>query len=92
MPDVPMGYLVTVALMAGCTWLALAPPRPRRSSPSNWSYWLGYLLNEQPFIAFYWLLASTALAFGQGDIDSPAAWAVVGLTAVTSVGLGVVAW
>jgi acetyl esterase/lipase len=36
------------------------------------------------------LLASTLLAFGQGDIDSPAGWAVVTLAAVTAVGLGVV--
>lgn len=71
MSNVPIGYLVTVALMACCVVIALTPPRPRRSSPSNKSHWFGYLLNEQPFVGFYWLLASTALAFGEGDVNSP---------------------
>ena len=88
----PIGYLVAVALVAWCTLFALAPPRPRRSSPSNMSYWFGYLLNELPFVAFYWLLASTLLAVGQGDVDSPGGWVAFGLAVLTSVGLGVVAW
>jgi hypothetical protein len=50
------------------------------------------LLNELPFIAFYWLLASTLLAFGQGDIDSPGGWAAFGLAVLTTVGLLVVVW
>ena len=56
------------------------------------SYWSGLVLNELPFLAFTLLLASTLLAFAQGDIDSRAGWAVVGLAAATSVGLGVVAF
>jgi acetyl esterase/lipase len=88
----PIGYLVAVALVACCTLFALAPPRPRRSSPSNMSYWFGYLLNELPFVAFYWLLASTLLAVGQGDVDSPGGWVAFGLAVLTTIGLGVVAW
>ena len=30
--------------------------------------------NESPFIAFYWVLASTLLALAQGDLDTPVAW------------------
>ena len=89
---VPIGYLVTTALMGLCTAFALAPPRPRQSSPSKVSYWFGYLLNELPFVAFYWLLASTLLAVGQGDIDSPVGWVAFGLAVLTTVGLVVVAW
>jgi acetyl esterase/lipase len=89
---VPIGYLVNVAVMASCTWLALAPPHPRQSSPLRISFMFGYLLNELPFVAFYFLLASTLLAFGQGDIDSPGSWVAVGLAVLTAVGLGVVAW
>jgi hypothetical protein len=37
--------------------LPVAPPRPRRSSPSNPSFWFGFLVNELPFVAFYWLVA-----------------------------------
>ena len=88
----PIGYVVNVALVAGCTAFALAPPRPRESSPWNMSFFFGYLLNELPFVAFYLLLASTLLAAGQGDIDSPGAWLAVGLAALTTVGLALVAW
>ena len=89
---VPIGYLVGVAFVAWCTLFALAAPRPRRSSPRNLSYWFAYLLNELPFVAFYWLLASTLLAVGQGDVDTPGGWAVFGLAVLTTVGLAVVAW
>jgi acetyl esterase/lipase len=88
----PIGYLVAVALVAWCTLFALVPPRPRRSSPSNLSYWFGYLLNELPFVAFYWLLASTLLAVGQGDVDGPIGRVAFGLAVLTTVGLVVVAW
>jgi hypothetical protein len=88
---VPVGYLVFVAVTAGCTVLALAPPRPRRSSPWNASFFFGWLLNELPFVEFYLLLHATLSAVDQGDIDSPAAWLAVGLAALTTVGLAVVA-
>ena len=52
----------------------------------------GFLVNELPFVAFYWLLASTLLAIGQGDIDSPGGWVAFGLAVLTTVGLVVVAW
>ena len=88
---VPIGYLVTVALLAWCTLFALAPPRPRHSSPSNLSYWFGFLVNKLPVVGWAWLAASTLLALAQGDLDSPGAWAAVGLAAVTAAGLVVVA-
>jgi acetyl esterase/lipase len=89
---VPIGYLAAATFIAWCTLFALAPPRPRQSSPSNLGFRFGYLLNELPFVAFYWLLASTLLAFSQGDIDSPGGWAVFGLAVLATVGLLVVAW
>jgi hypothetical protein len=89
---VPIGYLVTVALAGFCTVFALAPPRPRRSSPANRSYWFGFLLNELPFVGFYWLLASTLLALGQRDIASTVGWVAFALAVLTSLGLAVVAW
>lgn len=88
----PFGYLVSVLLMAACTLFALAPPRPRQSGPSNLSFWIGYLLNELPFVAIWWLIAATLLAFGQRDIGSPGGWAAVGLAALTTVGLLVIVW
>jgi acetyl esterase/lipase len=87
---VPFGYLVTTALLALVTLFALAPPRPSRSSPSNKSYWLGFLLNELPFVAFYVLLASTLLAVGQRDLNTPLGWVGFGLAVLATVGLVVV--
>jgi acetyl esterase/lipase len=91
MSELPIGYLVNVAILAAGTWAALAPPRPRHSSPFRISFFLGFLLNELPFIAFLCLLASTSLAFVQGDIASTGGWVVVGLAFVTTVGLVIVA-
>ena len=55
------------------------------------SYWFGFLLNELPFVAFYWLLVSTLIAVGQGDIDSPVGWLAFCVAVVTTAGLVVVA-
>ena len=91
-PAVPIGYLVAVIVVAWCTLFALAPPRPRRSSPSNLSFRFGYLLNELPFVAFSWLLASTLLAFRQGDIDTPGGWMAFGGAVLATAGLVALAW
>ena len=86
----PIGYLVTTGLVTACTFFALTPRRPRRSSPWNLSFLIGFLVNELPFIAFYWLLAATALALVQGDVDSPVGWVGIGLGALATAGLVVV--
>lgn len=91
LPGVPIGYLVTVTLVAWCTVFALAPPRPLQSSPSNLSFWFGYLVNELPFLAFcLWILVPTVRAVSGGDLDSPGGWATAGLAALTTVGLVVI--
>jgi hypothetical protein len=82
---VPVGYLVSVALVALVT---LVPPR----SLGNLSFRLGLGLNEVPTAGFYWLLIWTSLAFVQGAINSVGGWATVGLAALTTAGLAVVAW
>ncbi|MGH3510232.1 MAG: alpha/beta hydrolase, partial [Nocardioidaceae bacterium] len=78
--------LGAVALIAWCTWWAAVPlRRPWALGRMSWRF--GFLVNELPFIAGYWLLASTLLAFGEGDIASPGAGAVVGLAVLTTAGL-----
>ncbi len=66
----PFGYLTSTTLMAVLIFFAVAPPR-RDSRALQPGYWLGFLVNELPFIAFYWLLASTVLAAAQGDLTTP---------------------
>jgi acetyl esterase/lipase len=85
----PIGYLVTVAIVALGTLLALRPVRrPLVLGVVSWVF--ASLLNELPFIAFLWLLASTLSTASGGGIHSPGSWATVGLAALTTVGLAVV--
>ena len=86
----PFGYLFTTGVMAVFVLFAVAPPRPSRSSPASRSFWLGFLVNELPFLAFYVLAASTALAIGQGDIANPVGWIGLGLAVLATGGLVVV--
>ena len=90
MPNVPFGYLITTGVIATYVLFALAPPRPRRSSPWRVSLWLGYLVNELPFLAFLVLAASTALAIAQGDILTPVGWIGLGLAVLGTAGLAVI--
>jgi acetyl esterase/lipase len=87
--SVPVGYLVAVALVAWCTLSALAPMRRPRVLGAM-SFFFGLVLNESPFVAFYWLLASTVLAIGQGSVDSPGGFVAIGLSVLTSCGLALI--
>ena len=46
----PIGYVVTMALLVWCTVFAVAPRQPDHSSPSNLSFRFGFVLNELPLI------------------------------------------
>jgi acetyl esterase/lipase len=83
----PFGYLITTGVMATYVLFAVAPPRPSRSSPWRVSFWLGYLVNELPFLAFLVLAASTALAIAEGDIATPVGWIGLGLAILATAGL-----
>ncbi|WP_426402926.1 alpha/beta hydrolase [Streptomyces sp. R-07] len=62
--------------------IALRPPRPRHSSPWKLSFALGYLINEQPFLALYWLAAGTLPTLIGVTTGSAAWWAAAGVVAV----------
>jgi acetyl esterase/lipase len=83
--------MVTTAIVAWCTLLALAPLR-RPLALGIISFLSGFVLNELPFVAFSYLLVSTWLAIGQGGLDSPSDWAAAGLAVLAAAGLVVVAW
>jgi acetyl esterase/lipase len=61
--------------------MALRPPMPRRSSPFNLQFALGWWINEVPFLCLAWLLAGTA-----GTLTKPRAdvrwWLVAGSAAL----------
>jgi hypothetical protein len=56
------------------------------------SFWFGLTLNEVPFLGILALLASTALAAAQGDLESSGAKVTAAVAAVTSAGLAVSLW
>lgn len=81
----PFGYLVTVALVALAMLLALRPVhRPAPLRTASWA--LGSIVNESPFVAFYWVLAATLLALAQGDLGTPVGWVAIGIACVTFLG------
>jgi acetyl esterase/lipase len=81
----PVGYLITVALVALAMLLALVPrDRPAPLRTASWT--LGSIVNESPFVAFYWILAATLLALAQGDLDTPLGWVALGIAGVTFLG------
>ena len=88
----PIGYLITVVLMAVLTFCAVAAPTPTRPRRSRLRHWLGFMINELPAIGLCWLLASTALAWSEGDLATPVGAAALALAVVTALGLGLAAW
>jgi acetyl esterase/lipase len=76
-----IGALDTTLLVALFAVMALRPPMPRHSTPFNLQFALGWLINEQPFLGLWWLLAGTV-----GTLIHPDAgllwWLVAGLTVV----------
>ena len=75
----PVGFLITAALMALAMAASLWPPS--RSGLLGAVAWLvSAIPNESPFLAFYWMAASTLLAFSQGDLHGHWVWAALGLT------------
>src|SRR5262245_31372085 len=82
----PVGYLISMGLMATFVGLAVSRHRPRRSSPFRLSYFFGFLINW-PFVAFVVVVASTVLAIAQNGVGSPVFWLGLGLALLASVGL-----
>jgi acetyl esterase/lipase len=80
----PIGYLLTMGLVVAAILLALRPPRrPRWLGIVGWM--LSAFVNESPFLGLYWMLVATLLAFTQGDLVTPIAWAAFGLSLVSFV-------
>jgi acetyl esterase/lipase len=78
----PIGYLIGVVIAAIPTLLSLRPPA-RSGRLGRLSWITTCVINEWPMIAVYWVVADTALAFGQGDVDSAGSWVAVAIAVVT---------
>jgi acetyl esterase/lipase len=87
---VPVGYVVSVALLAFCTATAVIGPRPARTRQNYWGFWATYLINELPFLALYALVLDSLLALSQGDLDSPGGLVGLAVAVLTAAGLAVV--
>ena len=85
----PYGYLVSTVLLAVGTALSVAPIR-RPGPLAALSFRVGLVMNESPLLALVLLTASTALAGAQHDLDTVAGRCVLGLAALTAVGLSIV--
>lgn len=87
----PVGYVITVTGLAWCTFFACAAPRrPNLLAKASWFF--GMVVNEVPFLAIYFLIASTALAASEGDLSSAVGRVAAAGAGVMLVGLAVVAW
>jgi acetyl esterase/lipase len=89
--SVPVGYLITTALAAIGTLLAIAPLR-RPPLLAALSFRFGLVINELPFIACYYLDASNVLAISQHDVTSAGGWTALALGVLAAAGLGIVVW
>jgi hypothetical protein len=81
----PIGYLITTSLVACGVLGALAPPR-RPFILGVLSFVASFVLNELPFIAAAWLVA-TLLALDQTGLGSPVGVAAVVVAILAMAGL-----
>ena len=86
----PIGYLFTTVALAWFTGFAVAARPAIRAHPGNLPYWSSFLINELPFLALYWLLASTLLAASEGDLSSPVGWLAFAVAVATTLALVVI--
>lgn len=87
-----VGYLIAVVSMAAVCSLAIAPPVPASSSRSHWTYVLGgFLVNELPFVAVFWLGLWTAQAVASGNLGGPLGLVGVAVALVAVVEVVVIA-
>ncbi|MCB8944013.1 MAG: alpha/beta hydrolase [Ardenticatenaceae bacterium] len=83
--SLPIGYLIPALMVLLCVYFVTAPlawPRPFRF----WWVVTG-VVNELPLIAALFLVANTALAIYEGDINSVGGWIAFGFNAAAFTGL-----
>ena len=84
----PIGYFITALFLVSGTCFALAPRKWAGAFPL-----LGLFLsvfNELPFCSLFFMIASTWLAFAEGDIDSLLGWISFALILAAMIGTGLI--
>src|SRR6185369_15237983 len=89
MDNVPIGYVIAVALLTFCTGTAVIGPRPPHTRQGYWGFWVTFLINELPFLGLYALTADSLLAFTEGDLSSPVGLIAFAVAVLTATGLAV---
>lgn len=85
----PVGYLITVVVVALFVGGAVAPiRRPLAAARATWFF--GIVPNELPFVVCAFLGLSTVLVFLEGDVDSVVGRVAVGIAGVTALGLAII--
>jgi acetyl esterase/lipase len=90
-----ISLVATIVLVGTTVALCLWPPRPRHSSPWNLTFFVTYLVNEQPSLGLLWLASGTAgvLAARARSSGLDAGWWIAALATLTvAAGLALVAW
>lgn len=85
MISIPIGYLIPSLLVLLSVYFVVAPS----SWPKPFKFWwvIAAVVNELPFFAALFLVASTALAISEGDIYSPGGWIAFGFNVSAGIGL-----
>jgi hypothetical protein len=74
--------ITTVVLVSAFGLVALRPWMPRHSTPYNLQFALGFLINEQPVLAFLWLASGTVPTIVGGGVGTVGWLLMLGVTAV----------
>jgi acetyl esterase/lipase len=82
---VPVGFLITGGLVALGMAASLRPPS-RSGLPGLATWLVSAIPNESPFLVFYWMAASTLLAFSQNDLHGAPVWIAFALAAASLAG------
>ena len=81
----PVGWLITAGLVALGMAASLRPPSGSGLLGLG-AWFVSAIPNESPFLAFYWMGASTLLAFSQGELHGPRVWVALGAAAAPFAG------
>lgn len=88
MSNLPIGYLITVLFLAWCTYFVVAPPHWPRALRSFGTFF--EVIKEVPFLALFWIVSATYLAFSEGDLAHPVGKIAFGLALLVVGGLVVI--